>query len=85
MSNPIESMFAMARHRTTCTKGTLLQDTARLTVFRPVTTAAEAQRRSKGGDQSPKVVQGVTLRNGVEVSIRQHRVPPDHGVTQVPA
>ena len=67
MSNPIESMFAMVRHRTTHTGGTLLQDTARLTLIRLVMTTAEARRRLKDGDQLPKVVQGVTFRNGVKV------------------
>ena len=68
MSTPIESMFAMAGHRTTCTKGTLLQDIARLMVFKLVMTAAETRRLLKGGNQLPKVVQGVTFRNGVEVA-----------------
>jgi len=68
MSNPIESMFATVRHHTTHTKGTLLQDTARLMVFKLVMTAAETRHRLKGGDQLPEVVQGVTFRNGVEVT-----------------
>ena len=33
-SNPIESVFAMDRRRTVCTKGALSQDTARLMVFK---------------------------------------------------
>lgn len=68
MSNPIESMFATVRHRVTHTKGTLLQDTARLIVFKLVMTAAETRRRLKGGNQLPKVVQGITFRNNVEVT-----------------
>jgi len=66
-SNPIESVFATVRHRTVRTKGALSQDTARLMVFKLVTAAAKTWRRLKGENQLPKVVQGVTFRNGVEV------------------
>ena len=65
--NPIESVFATVRHRTVRTKGALSQDTARLMVFKLVMAAAKTWRRLKGENQLPKVVQGVTFRNGVEV------------------
>ncbi len=67
-SNPIESVFATVRHRTVRTKGALSQDTARLMVFKLVVAAARTWRRLKGENQLPKVVQGVTFRNGVEVT-----------------
>ena len=67
-SNPIESVFATVRHRTVRTKGALSQDTARLMVFKLVMTAAKTWRRLKGENQLPKVVRGVTFRNGVEVT-----------------
>ena len=67
-SNPIESVFATVRHRTVRTKGALSQDTARLMVFKLVMAAAKTWRRLKGEKQLPKVVQGVTFRNGVEVT-----------------
>ncbi len=67
-SNPIESVFATVRHRTVRTKGALSQDTARLMVFKLVTAAAKTWRRLKGENQLPKVVQGVTFTNGVEVN-----------------
>jgi putative transposase len=66
-SNPIESVFATVRHRTVRTKGALSQETARLMVFKLVTAAAKTWRRLKGENQLPKVVQGVTFTNGVEV------------------
>ena len=66
-SNPIESVFATVRHRTVRTKGALSQDTARLMVFKLVTAASKTWRRLKGENQLPKVVQGVTFRNGVEI------------------
>jgi putative transposase len=66
-SNPIESVFATVRHRTVRTKGALSQDTARLMVFKLVMAAAKTWRRLKGENQLPKVIQGVTFRDGVEV------------------
>jgi len=63
-SNPIESVFATVRPRT---KGALSQDTARLMVLKLVM-AAKTWRRLKGENQLPKVVQGATPRNGVEVT-----------------
>jgi len=66
-SNPIESVFATVRHRTVRTKGALSQDTARLMVFKLVMAAAKTWRKLKGENQLPKVIQGVTFRNGVEV------------------
>jgi putative transposase len=67
-ANPIESVFATVRHRTVRTKGALSQDTARLMVFKLVMAAAKTWRRLKGENQLPKVVQGVTFRDGVEVT-----------------
>ena len=66
-SNPIESVFATVRHRTVRTKGALSQETARLMVFKLVIAAARSWRRLKGENQLPKVIQGVTFHNGVEV------------------
>ena len=61
-------MFATVRHRTVRTKSALSQDTARQMVFKLVMAAAKTWRRLKGENQLPKVVQGVTFRNGVEVT-----------------
>jgi putative transposase len=66
-SNLIESVFATVRHRTVRTKGALSHETAKLMVFKLVTTAMKMWRRSKGENQLPKVVEGVTFTNGVEV------------------
>jgi putative transposase len=66
-SNPIESVFATVRHRTVRTRGALSQDTARLMVFKLVMAAARTWRRLKGENQLPKVIQGITFRDGVEV------------------
>ena len=67
-SNPIESTFATVRHRTVRMKGALSQDTARLMVFKLVMTAAKSWRRLQGQNQLPKVVSGVTFRDGIEVA-----------------
>jgi putative transposase len=66
-ANPIESVFATVRHRTVRTKGALSQDTARLMVFKLVMAAAKTWRRLNGENQLPKVIRGVTFRDGVEV------------------
>ncbi len=66
-SNPIESVFATVRHRTVRTKGSLSPITARLMVFKLVMAAAKTWRRLKGENQLPKVVAGVTFRDGTEV------------------
>ena len=67
-SNPIESVFATVRHRTVRTKGALSQETARLMVFKLVMAAARTWRRLKGENQLPKVIEGVTFKDGVEVT-----------------
>ena len=61
-------MYATVRHRTVRTKGALSRDIARLMVFKLVMATAKTWRRLKGENQLPKVVQGVTFRNGVEVA-----------------
>jgi transposase-like protein len=66
-SNPIGSVFATVRHRTVRTKGARSQDTARLMVFRPAMAAARTWRRLRGGNPVPKVIEGVTFKDGVEV------------------
>ncbi|BCA63130.1 transposase [Sphingomonas sp. HMP9] len=67
-SNPIESVFATVRHRTVRTKGALSPKTARLMVFKLVIAASRKWRRLKGENQLPKVVAGVTFRDGNEVT-----------------
>jgi putative transposase len=66
-SNPIESVFATVRHRTVRTKGSLSPNTAKLMVFKLVSSAAKTWRRLNGENQLPKVVRGVKFQNGVEV------------------
>ena len=67
-TNPIESVFATVRHRTFRTKGALSQETAKLMVFKLITAAAKTWRRLQGENQLPKLIQGITFRDGIEVS-----------------
>jgi len=67
-SNPIESVFATVRHRTVRMKGALSQDTARLMVFKLVMAASKSWRRLQGQNQLPKIIEGVTFRDGIEVA-----------------
>ena len=55
------------RHRTVRTKGALSQETAKLMVFKLIMAAAKTWRRLKGENQLPKVIEGVTFQDGVEV------------------
>lgn len=66
-TNPIESVFATVRHRTVRTKGALSPTTAKLMVFKLVMTAARTWRRLKGENLLPKVVDGVTFKDGTEI------------------
>jgi len=65
-SNPIESVFATVRHRTVRTKGALSQKTAKLMVFTLILAASKKWLRLKGRNQLPKVIEGITFKNGVE-------------------
>ena len=67
-SNPIESVFATVRHRTVRMKGALSQDTARLMVFKLAMAASKSWRRLQGQNQLPKIIEGVTFRDGIEVA-----------------
>ena len=66
-TNPIESVFATVRHRTVRTKGALSPTTAKLMVFKLVMAAAKTWRRLKGENLLPKVVAGVTFKDGTKV------------------
>src|SRR5665213_96214 len=66
-TNPIESVFATARHRTVRTKGSLSSTTARLMVFKLVIAASKTWRRLKGTNHLPKIVAGVRFKDGIEV------------------
>jgi len=67
-SNPIESVFATVRHRTVRTKGALSQRTVKLMVFTLVQAASRKWRRLKGRNQLPKIIEGITFTNGIEVT-----------------
>lgn len=64
-SNPIESVFATVRHRTTRTKGSLSQKTAKLMVITLVQAASKTWQRLHGSNQLPRVIEGTIFTNGV--------------------
>jgi putative transposase len=66
-TNPIESTFAIVRHRTIRSKGCLSNKTALAMVYKLVDAAQKSWRRLRGYNQLPKVIQGVTFTDGIEV------------------
>ncbi|MFL6798083.1 MAG: IS256 family transposase [Xanthobacteraceae bacterium] len=69
-SNPIESTFATVRHRTIRSKGCLSNKTALAMVFKLVDAAQKSWRRLDGHNQLPKLIQGVTFTDGIEVAAK---------------
>jgi putative transposase len=66
-TNPIESVFATVRHRTTRSKGCLSNKTALTMIFKLAQAAEKSWRRLKGYALLPKVVLGVKFNDGIEV------------------
>ena len=66
-TNPIESTFATVRHRTIRSKGCLSNGTALAMVFKLVEAAQKSWRRLDDHNQLPKLVLGVTFKDGIEV------------------
>ena len=59
------------RHRTIRSKGCLSNKTALAMVFKLVEGAQKSWRRLNGPQQLPKVIQGVTFKDGLEVDDHQ--------------
>lgn len=85
VTNPIESVFATVRHRTVRTKGCLPQETAKLMMFKLITAAAKTWRRLNGENLLPKVIRGITFRDGVEVTnaASQDAACPRHPISRI--
>jgi len=66
-TNPIESTFATVRHRTKRTKGCLKRNTAKVMVFKLIKEAEKRWLRLRGKNQLPKVIQGITFKDGIEI------------------
>jgi len=64
-ANPVESVFATVRHRTTRTKGSLSQKTVKLMVFKLLQAASKTWRRLNGRNQLPKLIEGIKFTDGV--------------------
>jgi hypothetical protein len=57
------------RHRTIRAKGCLSNKTALAMVFKLVDAAQKSWRRLDGHNQLPKLIQGVTFTDGIEVAV----------------
>jgi transposase-like protein len=66
-TNPIESTFATVRLRTERAKGCLSRKTALAMAFKLVMAAQKRWRTLSGPNQLPKLVEGVTFNDGIEV------------------
>jgi transposase-like protein len=66
-TNPIESTFAMVKHRTKRSKSCLSRETAFIMVFKLIKDAEKSWRRLDGKNQLPKIISGVKFHNGCEV------------------
>jgi len=70
-TNPIESTFATVRHRTKKTRGCLKRNTATVMVFKLIN---EAEKRwLRGKNQLPKLIQGITFTDGLEIVETQNK------------
>jgi hypothetical protein len=67
-SNPIESTFGTAHHRTTRFKGYLFQDTMLHMMFKLGQRGSKKRRRLRGFDYLAKVVTGIKFKDGVELT-----------------
>jgi hypothetical protein len=65
-----DSVFATVTVRT---KGALSQKTVKLMVFKLVQAASKTWRRLKGANQLPRLIEGVTFRDGVAKADTENR------------
>ncbi len=65
-SNPIESIFATVRLRTTRTKGCLSRNTALAMIFKLLLSARKKWRRLDGSNNLAEVINGVTFKDGIK-------------------
>jgi hypothetical protein len=74
-TNPIESTFAIVRHRTIRSKGCLSNRTALAMGFKLLEAAQKSWRRLDGHNQLPKLILDVTFNDGIEVIKPTDRQP----------
>jgi putative transposase len=67
-TNPIESMFATIRQRSTQTKNCGSRDTTLMMVFKLAETAQGGFRRLRGFSQLAEIIQGVQFKDGIRVA-----------------
>jgi transposase-like protein len=64
-SNPIESTFAIVRHRTKRTKGCLSRKTGLAMAHKLMMSAQKKWRKLDGQNRHPEIIQGVEFRDGL--------------------
>ena len=64
-TNPIESTFATARHRTRRTKGCLSRKTGLAMAFKLMMSAQRKWRSLDGRNRLPELIQGVAFSDGI--------------------
>ena len=69
-TNPIESIFATVRLRTTKTKNCLIRMPALTMVFRLCQSASKKWRRLDGSRQIAEIIQGVKFKDGEKLTER---------------
>jgi len=69
----IESTFATIRHRTRRTKVCLKRNTAKVMVFKLIKEAEKRWLRLRGRNQLPKIIQGITFKDGTETIETQNK------------
>ena len=67
VTNPIESTFAIVRHRTVRSRGCLSNKTALAMIFKLAQAAEKSWNRLRSHNLLPKVILGVKFKDGIEV------------------
>lgn len=67
-TNPIESAFATIRHRTDRAKGRVSRNTMLTMICKPGMSAEKRWRKIRGFRRLAKVIEGVKIRDGIEVT-----------------
>jgi len=67
-TNPIESVFAMVRHRTDKAKGCLSLHTAEMMTYKLIRSAEKKWIRLRGSKHMAEVIEGIDFKNGVRTT-----------------
>jgi transposase-like protein len=65
-TNPIESTFATARHRTGKTKGCPSRKTGLAMAFKLIMSAQTKWHKLDGANRMPEIIQGIAFEDGIK-------------------